>query len=281
MPLLTGRTKEKAIEMLDLQSLELEYDVSETEYSESVPLGHVVRTEPENGQPLVTGQRVKLIISLGNEPKVPEVEGKSVEDVKSSIQTIVPDAVIEYLIEEINHPTVEVGKVVKTSLETGASLVDVESITLYISTGPVKKVLPNVVGKAFEDAKNALIAAGFENIVPNYVDDSSAAGTVIKQSPKDSSAEIPVNTAITLDVSNGPKMATKTISLDTLPQNMTDLYTIKVFVLQDGQYVLDSKVTVNPQDTSIEIEVTGMGVQTYRIVFPDNTAIIKEVDFSK
>ena len=91
MPSVTNKTEDKAIEMLDLQDLELVYDVSESEYSETVQKGYIVRTEPEKGQPLVTGQTVKLIISLGKEPRVPEVEGKSVADVKSNSSSTFAD----------------------------------------------------------------------------------------------------------------------------------------------------------------------------------------------
>ncbi len=279
---LAGQTLEKAKEMLDQQELDLVYADEEYEYSDTIAKGSVVRTEPEKGQPLVTGQTVKLIVSLGKEPRVPEVEGKSVADVKSAIALLVmPDVEIEYVMDEIAHDTITPGLVAKTEPAAGASLVDVDKITIYISTGPIKNKLPNVVGKAFEDAKNALIAAGFENIDANYVDSAEPAGTVVGQSPAEYKEEVAISTEIVLDVSNGPTAATKVISIDTLPQNMTEVYTVKVYVWRDNLYVLDSTLDVEPNATEIEIEVTGTGVQSYRIVFPDRTEIIRVVDFSK
>ena len=68
MPDVTGQTLKEAKKTLDSQELDLQYAEME-EYSSDVPKGSVVRTEPAAGEPLKTGDSIKLIVSKGPELK--------------------------------------------------------------------------------------------------------------------------------------------------------------------------------------------------------------------
>ena len=277
MPNVLNLTLEKAKEILDLQEQELEYDTSETEYSDTVEKGRVVRTEPESGQPIVSGQTVKLIISLGMEPRVPEVEGKTVDDVKSAIKLIAPVEDIKFVEEEIPHGTVETGRVVKTSPETGASLVDVESVTIYVSTGPEKKKVPNVVGMTFEEAKKTLNDEGFTNVVRETKESDRTPNTVIEQNPA-KQTEADVSAKITLTVAVAASKTTKAMTINNLTVS-TERYTVIVTNKHNKQEVY--YVVVEPGQVSVEVDVTGSGIQVYEISVNGEIIAEQDVNFSR
>jgi beta-lactam-binding protein with PASTA domain len=68
MPDVTGQTLKEAKKTLDSQELDLQY-VELEDFSSDVPKGSVVRTEPAAGEPLKTGDSIKLIVSKGPELK--------------------------------------------------------------------------------------------------------------------------------------------------------------------------------------------------------------------
>ncbi len=275
---LAGQTLEKAKGMLDQQNLDLEYAEDEYEYSDTVQKGCVVRTEPEKGQPLVTGQTVKLIVSLGKEPRIPEVEGKSVADVKSAIGLLMPDVEIEYVMDEIDHNTVTPGLVVKTEPETGASLVDVDTITIYVSTGPAKNLVPNVLGMTFEEAVKKLNDAGFTNVERASKESNEKAGTVLAQNPE-SQKEILVTDKIVLTVATEAEKVTKSMTINNLPTDTENAYTVIVTNKHDQSEVY--YVVVQPGSSDVEVEVTGSGIQVYVISVNGEIIDEQDVNFSR
>ena len=68
MPYVLGETLKDAKNILDTQELDLQYTESQ-EYSSDVEKGCVIRTEPAAGEPLKTGDPVKIIVSKGPEMK--------------------------------------------------------------------------------------------------------------------------------------------------------------------------------------------------------------------
>ena len=68
MPFILGETVEETKEILDALDLDLQY-VESKEYCSDVDKDCVIRTEPENGAALKTGDTVKLFISKGPELK--------------------------------------------------------------------------------------------------------------------------------------------------------------------------------------------------------------------
>ena len=139
MPNVVGDKKESAVKVLDSQSLELEY-VFEEIFDSAVPVGDVVRTEPEMGETLRTGQKITLYISKGPElAEIKKVVGLSVD---SAVSVLKADGFVNYEIEPIESDkakdTVVEMRVGSQVVEAGEKL-DVKSkITLYVSSGPAQ-----------------------------------------------------------------------------------------------------------------------------------------------
>ena len=79
MPGVVGETSSNATNILNNQGLDLQVSTEEV-HDALVPAGHVVRTEPEKGVELSTGQTVTLFISKGAETgKMPNCVGLDIE----------------------------------------------------------------------------------------------------------------------------------------------------------------------------------------------------------
>ena len=95
------------------------------------------------------------------------------------------------------------GIVIRTSPTFGTLVAANSTVTLYVSTGPAKKPVPDVIGKKELDAESALTNAGFKVGKPRTDPSSSQPqGTVIDQSPAGNTLAKPGIT-VTITVSGG------------------------------------------------------------------------------
>jgi serine/threonine-protein kinase len=76
------------------------------------------------------------------------------------------------------------------------------AVTLHVSTGPIMRDVPNVVGKDLSDAQSELKNAGFKVSVVNRQDPNQPANKVLKQDPA-GGASVPDGSTVTLTVSAG------------------------------------------------------------------------------
>ena len=98
MPNVVGDKLESAKKILESQNLNLDI-VEETIYDSEVPVGDVVRTDPELGEELVTGQKVVLYISQGPQiVKIPKVLGLTVD---SAVNLLKGEGFVNYTIEPV------------------------------------------------------------------------------------------------------------------------------------------------------------------------------------
>ncbi len=87
MPDLTGETENNAKVALEAMDMGLRINTDFEEASETVPEGHVCRTDPPAGTTLQKGQLVKVYISTGsNKTKVPDVIGKTPEEARAALE---------------------------------------------------------------------------------------------------------------------------------------------------------------------------------------------------
>jgi beta-lactam-binding protein with PASTA domain/predicted Ser/Thr protein kinase len=123
------------------------------------PKGTVTAARPGPGQKVRNGTSVALTVSKGPEPvSVPEVVGLSREEAERRIR----DARLAVAYgEAVFHDDVPEGSVVSQSPADG-TLPSAGTVTLVLSKGPVLVTVPDVVGKQFGQARDALRAAGFE-----------------------------------------------------------------------------------------------------------------------
>ena len=142
-----------------LRKIGLEPGVITRAFSEEVPQGSVISTDPDTGARRSPDSAVALVVSRGAPVKVPGVIGDAVEDATSELE----DAGFKVKIASgrINSPE-DAGTIAKQSANEDAELATGDTITLTVSKGPRMIDVPDVVGKNVDEATSELEGAGFE-----------------------------------------------------------------------------------------------------------------------
>ncbi|MSV80713.1 MAG: PASTA domain-containing protein [Actinobacteria bacterium] len=184
--------------------------VAETEPSEDVPSGMVIRTDPGAGASVEKGSALTLFVSSGPAPRVlSELAGLTLAQAQEKLDSI---ALVLQEGEPVFDETVESGKVVSwtvpdsPTLTAGGTVPKGTTVLVVLSKGPSPLVVPDVSGQSFAAAKASLEAMGF--VVTQAEDVFSpavAAGLVAVQTPL-SGTELQKGETITLGLSKGPEL---------------------------------------------------------------------------
>ncbi|MFD3517289.1 Stk1 family PASTA domain-containing Ser/Thr kinase [Streptomyces sp. NPDC058657] len=127
-------------------------------FSEDVPLGTVISTDPRAGTGRSPDTAVALVVSKGSPVDVPEVTGRSVEEATRVLEDLGLKA--DVAPGQVNSPA-PAGTVGRQSVPPGTRLGEDERVTLTVSKGPRMVAVPDVVGKHADEATRILTAAGF------------------------------------------------------------------------------------------------------------------------
>ena len=133
VPDLAGKTKKEAETALD--SMGLKVSVDNSRYSDDVPEGRIITTNPGAGSAVRDGDTVTLYISQGQDTqsvKVPGVTGKYKDD---AVTMLTNYGLYVYVTSEPSD-TVPEGLVISQDLKEGTSVQTGSSITITVSTGP-------------------------------------------------------------------------------------------------------------------------------------------------
>jgi eukaryotic-like serine/threonine-protein kinase len=168
------------------------------EFNDEVPVGDVISQSPDAGDRIDRGNGVNLLVSLGREAvEVPDVRGQSSTDAVAALA----EAGLKANVHQVPSDKEE-GTVVAQDPPPGRKIPTGESVRINVSSGPKPVQVPSVLGQSYEDAAATLQAQGFA-VRRRDVDSNQPGGTVIAQDPAPG-ASVPRNSAVTLDVSNGP-----------------------------------------------------------------------------
>ncbi|HEY9375369.1 Stk1 family PASTA domain-containing Ser/Thr kinase, partial [Streptomyces sp.] len=128
-------------------------------FSQDIPQGAVISSDPEPGTERRPDSAVALVVSKGVPVDVPDVTGESVADATSTLR----DAGLKVQVapERVHSPEA-VGSVAAQSLAEGSRAAQGDTITLTVSKGPRMIEVPDVTGQDVDTARGALEAAGFE-----------------------------------------------------------------------------------------------------------------------
>ncbi|MEV6649788.1 Stk1 family PASTA domain-containing Ser/Thr kinase [Streptomyces sp. NPDC051219] len=143
----------------ELQDTGLAAGIVSREFSEEVPQGSVIRTDPDAGAKRKPDSAVALVVSKGSPVEVPGVVGETVDDAKAGLE----DAgfKVEIAAGQVNSAEKQ-GTVAKQSTAEGSEAARGDTITLTVSKGPRMLPVPDVTGQSVDDAKSELESAGFE-----------------------------------------------------------------------------------------------------------------------
>jgi eukaryotic-like serine/threonine-protein kinase len=146
---------------------------------------------------------------LGSETvTVPLVVGLEEENARAKIE----DAGLVATVIEGPDDEMEAGKVARQEPKEGTDVAEGTEVTLFVSTGPRKTIVPSVVGMQYDEAIRVLQEAGLD-WERKDVFSNKRPGRVVGQDPE-AEQEVVEGTVVTLRVSKGAKQVTVPNVLD-------------------------------------------------------------------
>jgi serine/threonine-protein kinase len=250
-----------------------------TEPSDTVDAGLITRTEPAEGVELTKGQTVFLWVSEGPDVKMAKMPNVLGRDIETALSVMKAAGFNNVEAKEVESEKTK-GVVVSQSEEKNTDVDVTTKIYLEYSAG--KKVavveMPNVLGQNLSTAIGVLKAMGFTNIKYERVESDEAKDTVVRQSVPEG-FEVEVTAEIKLQYSEGPKETTAPTTSEpttgsdvevtfpytlVLPTGMTEPYTL--MIRKNGVDVMPEPYFAQPTETTLVVELTGSGVQTYQLI---------------
>ena len=154
VPSLAGHTLDQAQALL--QKAHLSYGDRLGRWSESVPKGTVIRSEPKAGQLLRRDTAVDVVVSRGPRPiPVPDLGGEPVGRATHRLERL------GFVVDTIRQhdDTVPRGVVISQTPHDGTGFRG-DHVQLLVSRGPVMVTVPKVTGMGLDAARQALAGAG-------------------------------------------------------------------------------------------------------------------------
>ena len=200
VPSLVGMSQTEASKSLEPLGLDLE--IIEEVFSEDIPKGRVIASEPGGGGKISPDKKVGLILSKGQERiLIPRLNGLT-PDVASAQLSSLGLTVGE--INEIFDMKIAAGYVIATEPKETMAVKRKTIVNLIVSKGIEQISLQSYVGKGGEQALSELTEMGFDVDAAYKFSDSVFKGQVISQSPEKMES-IGKGSKIDLTISKGPE----------------------------------------------------------------------------
>ncbi|WP_244927565.1 Stk1 family PASTA domain-containing Ser/Thr kinase [Nocardioides sp. W7] len=211
-----------AIEKLEAAGLEAE--VGDPAYSETVPVGVVIATDPGAGAQVLDGGTVTLTVSLGKERyTLPNLAGLT----EAQAQEKLAELNLSFgAVRQRWSETVPEGVVLNSSPRPGKVLTRGTNVDLAVSKGrrPIK--VGDWTGKSYDAARDALEKRGLvAKVGDEQYSDDVAKGDVIGQDPREGT--LFKGDTVTFTVSLGPELvevpSVRASGVDAARQQLEDL----------------------------------------------------------
>ena len=191
VPTLAGGSREEAEAALG--EVQLELGRVQERFSEQVPEGQVVRSQPAAGTQLRPGAAVDLVLSRGRKPvDVGDWVGEPADEAQATLER--KGLVVERA-EDVFSDDVPAGSVVSHE-PAGGTLFNGDTVTLTVSKGPELVEVPGVRAQGVDAARAELESLGFEVRVEN-ISDYLGLGYVFRTDPG-AGEMVPKGSTITL-----------------------------------------------------------------------------------
>ena len=203
VPDVTGRTPAEASATLATANLSL--DASMEQYSETVPKGQIISTDPEPGGGARTGSTVQAVVSMGPERyEVPKLPGLTVAEAEIALAA---NNLELGTVSQQYHDKVKNGDIISSTPAAGASVKPETAVALVVSQGPAPVPVPDLAQQQWHSAKATLEDLGLKPDKSEKFDDTVPEDHVISTNPKAGSTAHRGD-EITVVVSKGPPLVT-------------------------------------------------------------------------
>lgn len=191
---------EEAINMLAEQNLNVNH--THSRHSDDIEEGYVISQSPSAGTPVKENSYVSLTVSLGKEKEtMPRLISLPLE---TALRYVSEDFKEVIHIEEASSE-VTAGYVIRQEPKAGETVVPSDTVvTLYVSTGAEKVIMPDLIGRTLMEAEAELTR---HKLVLDPVIESDYSdfpeGQVYRQEPVQPGEEIDAGASVKLWVSKG------------------------------------------------------------------------------
>jgi eukaryotic-like serine/threonine-protein kinase len=163
--------------------------------------GVVIGEDPAGGAKADKNSTVSLSVSQGpSAVSVPSVVGQS----QSSAQAALRRAHLKSRIVSRSSSQFPQGQAIGTDPRSGQAVAPGTQVTLFISSGPAKKPIPDVTGQTASAARSQLTNAGFTVTSTNQTSTTDTPGNVLSQSPAGGTSAAP-GSSVNIVVAQAPK----------------------------------------------------------------------------
>lgn len=209
VPVLAGIEQGEALNMVS----EFDWDVTVVEeFSDDVPLGVVIRTDPAAGTSVDEGGAFTVVVSKGPAPRVlPDIAGATVDEANA---TLVALGLALQVDQQVFDETVPAGTILSWSvpsqpgLGAGDTVLPGTLVSAVVSGGPEPRVVPALAGLSVADATAQLAALDLVLVqVPDEFSPTVPAGGIARQDPAAGTGLAP-GASVTVAVSKGPDVVT-------------------------------------------------------------------------
>jgi serine/threonine-protein kinase len=175
-----------------LAPLGLQLTISGKLNDPTIPINQIISQDPPANTEARSGSAVSVVVSGGaGDLVVPNIEGQ----VSSAAQQLLTTAPYNFVVTVVEEPstTVEKGRAIRTDPVIGSPIGNAATITLVISSGSTKVVVPDVETMTEVDAQAALNSVGlvWEMRYVNVLSGDPNEGRVISQTQQPGSSVAP------------------------------------------------------------------------------------------
>ena len=158
--------QELSVAQGQIQSGNLKLKQGQGKYSDTIPEGSVISTDPAAGTELKRGDTVTVVVSQGKAPiTVPPLTGLNINDARAQLQGLGLTAVERY--KDSDQPA---DTVLAQTPKAGTGAARDDQVTLDVSKGPALITVPDVSNQPCQQAQSTLQGMNLQaqlNINPN------------------------------------------------------------------------------------------------------------------
>lgn len=176
---------------------------NETESSDTVAEGSVVRTDPASGSQVEAGSTVTAYLSSG--PASVQIPTGLVGASPAEAQRLIEAAGLVWAqsSDTAASDTVEEGKVAQVNPSEGSKVKKGSTVTAILSSGPSNIQVPDVTGMTQDQAREALRARNLEVGSVEIIDDPSQPATRVVSTSPAAGSTAAKGTSVTLTIASG------------------------------------------------------------------------------
>lgn len=206
VPNLVGMTTEEA--EAELNELGLKMEVGEEVPSDEIEEGLIASQTPDEGETVEEGDTVTVMLSSGKPTgQVPSLVGRPYDE--DSIRALLEASNYQLGSVTYQESDAEEGEIINQDPGAGTEAEEGTSVNVVVSKGTDKRTVPTLVGLGVDEAKQAIVDAGFTVGSISYAESTVYKQNIVMEQQYDAGEKLEEGTKINIVVSKGePEVVT-------------------------------------------------------------------------